>query len=121
MSDITQFMNTQSPLLIYDFFDMDLAMTMAMESPNGAWMKQFSSSTTSAAEKTLLVSQMATLPSDESVAAVCSVCMDGFDEEGSGKITRCGHMYHGNCIIEWLSQKDSCPICRCKISGDGEN
>ncbi|GFS43928.1 hypothetical protein Acr_00g0087790 [Actinidia rufa] len=30
----------------------------------------------------------------------------------------CGHVYHANCIATWLSLHDSCPLCRCKISGN---
>ncbi|XLS85584.1 hypothetical protein HN51_035750 [Arachis hypogaea] len=43
---------------------------------------------------------------------VCSVCMEGF-EGGGNKRVPCGHVYHSECIILWLSRSNSsCPLCR---------
>ncbi len=29
----------------------------------------------------------------------------------------CGHRFHGeSCILEWLKTKDSCPVCRRKLT-----
>ncbi|XP_047331836.1 E3 ubiquitin-protein ligase RING1-like [Impatiens glandulifera] len=105
--------------LVYDFFDLDLAITMALESPNGQWIKQFQSPTaTSAEETTLLVSQMPTLSADQLTAtnSLCTVCLEGF-EIADAKRFNCGHVYHADCITEWLLLHDSCPLCRCDISG----
>ncbi|MED6168098.1 hypothetical protein PIB30_009060 [Stylosanthes scabra] len=43
---------------------------------------------------------------------VCSVCMEGF-QGGGNKRVPCGHVYHSECIILWLSRSNSsCPLCR---------
>jgi len=27
----------------------------------------------------------------------------------------CEHMFHSDCIIEWLMRSLTCPICRCEV------
>ena len=44
---------------------------------------------------------------------ICSICLQVMNSENRiAMIKRCGHTYHLNCIEEWLSLKDMCPICR---------
>ena len=40
----------------------------------------------------------------------CIICTDKFD----GFIAKlvCNHIFHEKCILEWFSNKISCPICR---------
>ncbi|KAI4333115.1 hypothetical protein L6164_017960 [Bauhinia variegata] len=42
----------------------------------------------------------------------CSICLEDF-KVGS-QVTRmpCLHLYHRNCIVDWLRQTNSCPLCR---------
>ncbi|CAH8290213.1 unnamed protein product [Schistosoma turkestanicum] len=30
----------------------------------------------------------------------------------TAKITRCGHLYHSECLIQWMKHKLTCPICQ---------
>ncbi|KAJ9670721.1 hypothetical protein PVL29_026945 [Vitis rotundifolia] len=42
----------------------------------------------------------------------CCICQEEYaDDEDVGKLD-CGHEYHVACIKEWLSKKNSCPICK---------
>ncbi|XP_009612513.1 uncharacterized protein [Nicotiana tomentosiformis] len=42
----------------------------------------------------------------------CCICLDEYwDGEELAKID-CGHVYHINCIKEWIKSENSCPICR---------
>jgi hypothetical protein len=45
----------------------------------------------------------------------CGICMEAF-EEGYDYITPLAcdarHFYHSDCIEEWLTQKNECPLCR---------
>ncbi|KAJ9167930.1 hypothetical protein P3X46_019518 [Hevea brasiliensis] len=49
---------------------------------------------------------------------VCMVCMEGFESSIGGKRVPCGHVYHSVCISSWLSHSNSCPLCRCNITGE---
>ncbi|XP_028751425.1 E3 ubiquitin-protein ligase RNF181-like [Neltuma alba] len=68
---------------------------------------------------------VATLPAVQHMDgdAVCSVCMQGFDQrsnldsdDGNKQIQiPCGHVYHSGCIAAWISRSNSCPLCRSHI------
>ncbi|QDS69745.1 hypothetical protein FKW77_010099 [Venturia effusa] len=47
----------------------------------------------------------------------CLVCLSDFeDKEEARKLVRCGHLFHKECIDQWLTEgRNSCPLCR----GDG--
>lgn len=42
----------------------------------------------------------------------CTICQEEYEaEDEMGKLD-CGHFYHTRCIKQWLSQKNSCPVCK---------
>lgn len=51
----------------------------------------------------------------------CSICSENFCNKNSKNncVTACGHIYHNECITQWLQQayngKTSCPDCRSLI------
>lgn len=43
----------------------------------------------------------------------CAICLEKYmsgDEVSSSR--QCCHMFHKECITEWLLRKDCCPYCR---------
>ncbi|CAJ2668340.1 unnamed protein product [Trifolium pratense] len=45
----------------------------------------------------------------------CSICMDEFDHIiGTSDIINmpCNHVFHQQCIVEWLQTSRTCPLCR---------
>eukprot|EP00035_Acanthoeca_spectabilis_P003971 m.97292 g.97292 ORF g.97292 m.97292 type:complete len:262 (+) comp12392_c0_seq2:222-1007(+) len=50
---------------------------------------------------------------DDSAAAgsECPVCIEVFGEEDPYRRLPCGHMFHAECIDEWLSKNVTCPMC----------
>jgi len=44
--------------------------------------------------------------------AACSICLDEFQPESICHELYCFHIFHENCIEEWLAKHDSCPDCR---------
>jgi len=48
----------------------------------------------------------------------CSICLNDFEKEDDISVTKCSHVFHNNCIIEWGKYKATdetkteCPICR---------
>jgi E3 ubiquitin-protein ligase RNF115/126 len=50
----------------------------------------------------------------------CAVCKD---ELAAGEIAvrlRCKHLYHPECIIQWLKTQGSCPVCRAELPKENE-
>lgn len=66
-----------------------------------------------------LVSDM---PTVHYATGSCSICMESFwTSEGTSAASTqvsCGHVYHHNCITDWLLNGNSyyCPLCRRQIS-----
>ncbi|GMJ15682.1 hypothetical protein like AT4G05350 [Hibiscus trionum] len=52
----------------------------------------------------------------------CSICMESLSPSEGAVASRrvsCGHVYHRDCITDWLlnGNSNSCPLCRREISG----
>jgi hypothetical protein len=45
----------------------------------------------------------------------CSICLDGLDE-GLTVTAPCGHHFHRDCLMSWLGEAPSCPLCKRHIS-----
>jgi hypothetical protein len=41
----------------------------------------------------------------------CPICMEDF-QKTDVFVTRCGHQFHGTCMIRHMKQYDNCPMCR---------
>ena len=41
----------------------------------------------------------------------CPICMEDF-QKTDVFVTRCGHQFHGTCMIRHIKQHDTCPMCR---------
>ena len=42
----------------------------------------------------------------------CSICLDNFTNDKEIIILECKHVYHTDCIVQWLNKDISCPLCR---------
>lgn len=54
----------------------------------------------------------------EEESYVCAICKDGVNVGEFVKEMPCGHGYHGDCIVPWLSARNSCPVCRFELPTD---
>ena len=48
--------------------------------------------------------------------AECSICMDNVEIGSDVTVLPCEHWFHGDCVIAWLKERDTCPHCRKPIT-----
>jgi E3 ubiquitin-protein ligase RNF115/126 len=48
----------------------------------------------------------------------CSVCKDAFEVSQNVIYMPCKHLYHNECILPWLKERNSCPTCRYELPTD---
>jgi Ring finger domain len=49
---------------------------------------------------------------------VCSICLDGYKTGETicrSKMNECHHIFHQECIVEWMIDNDVCPLCRTNL------
>ncbi|XP_067098426.1 forkhead box protein N3-like [Osmerus mordax] len=47
----------------------------------------------------------------------CSVCKEDYSVGENVRQLPCNHLFHNDCIVPWLEQHDTCPVCRKSLSG----
>ncbi|UIZ26989.1 hypothetical protein KXD40_001802 [Peronospora effusa] len=51
-------------------------------------------------------------------SAECTVCKDFFAVDDEVHRLPCEHSFHPDCILPWLKQHNSCPLCRFELPTD---
>lgn len=88
-------------------FDLEMALSMTTMEENYIQTKLFEA-------KTLNQNQLSEMPMVEAVGD-CIICMEDFEPGVGGKKVPCGHVFHSSCIAQWLSDHNSCPLCRSTV------
>lgn len=52
--------------------------------------------------------------------AECSICMDNVELGSDVTELPCSHWFHGDCVVAWLKEHDTCPHCRKPITNPDE-
>lgn len=52
----------------------------------------------------------------EFLLGVCEICLSDYEQErqtiSGSPNPKCTHVFHTDCILEWLETKQTCPCCR---------
>jgi hypothetical protein len=57
------------------------------------------------------------------MCSTCSICIDEFEEgEKLRLLPRCGHAFHTECILPWLTERQGCcPLCKTSVLEEADN
>ncbi|KAK4130787.1 hypothetical protein BT67DRAFT_452237 [Trichocladium antarcticum] len=53
--------------------------------------------------------------------AECTICIDEINKGDEVVVLPCKHWYHGECVVLWLKEHNTCPICRKAIEAGINN
>ena len=51
----------------------------------------------------------------------CVICLEDFKNGDNATVLPCIHLFHTDCIKNWLKTQNCCPICKFKLTGENLN
>ncbi|XP_038060201.1 E3 ubiquitin-protein ligase RNF181-like isoform X2 [Patiria miniata] len=51
----------------------------------------------------------------------CPICLVDYNAGEQCKVLPCKHDFHPRCILPWLAQTNTCPVCRHELPTDDED
>lgn len=69
------------------------------------------------------IARLARKPLDEEMLGPelkgeCTICIDDMGVGDMATVLPCRHWFHDECVVLWLKEHNTCPICRAAIDGD---
>ncbi|XP_035453253.2 E3 ubiquitin-protein ligase TRAIP [Spodoptera frugiperda] len=47
---------------------------------------------------------------------LCTICSDLVNQAENIFVTKCGHIFHHHCLVQWIERSKTCPQCRNKVT-----
>ncbi|XP_075984562.1 uncharacterized protein LOC142982107 [Anticarsia gemmatalis] len=47
---------------------------------------------------------------------LCTICSDLINQAENIYVTKCGHIFHHHCLVQWTERSKTCPQCRNKVT-----
>ncbi|KAI3393216.1 hypothetical protein diail_4543 [Diaporthe ilicicola] len=103
---------------VYTQEGLDRIITQLMEAnPQSNAAPPASESAIEKLEKKKLDRQMM----GDSAKVECTICIDEMHLGDEVTVLPCKHWFHGECVVLWLKEHNTCPICRAPIEQRGGN
>ena len=103
---------------VYTQEGLDRIITQLMESnPQSNAAPPASESAIAKLEKKSLDREMM----GDSPKVECTICIDEMHLGDEVTVLPCKHWFHGECVVLWLKEHNTCPICRTPMEKRGEN
>lgn len=58
----------------------------------------------------------ADIQSNEDESFECTICISPVDDGDQVGVTVCGHIFHSECLKQWVARKNQCPLCKAAIA-----
>lgn len=60
---------------------------------------------------------------DDDLSHICPICFELIDDNVNLRVRTlsCGHIFHNQCLEEWLNNNNTCPSCRQELSFEEQN
>ncbi|KAK1385513.1 putative E3 ubiquitin-protein ligase RHA4A [Heracleum sosnowskyi] len=109
-------------MLLYMFYLRKQASPFSQRQPTFTRAPSLSSFVIPVLEVSLkedLKDKLPTIVFDEKLKArdsLCCVCLGEFEmKEELIQVPSCNHIFHSDCICNWLCSSTTCPLCRCSV------
>ena len=59
-------------------------------------------------------------PNDPKMKEGCVICMEDFADNSEKRVAElhCKHIFHEECLKEWVKKNTTCPTCRAPIKNE---
>eukprot|EP00347_Sterkiella_histriomuscorum_P012527 403368233 len=58
--------------------------------------------------------------SEEVETPLCTICQENLPIGEKAMIIPCGHIFHPDCVLPWLKDHNTCPVCRYELPSDAQ-
>ncbi|CAN8241140.1 unnamed protein product [Cochlearia groenlandica] len=66
-----------------------------------------------------LTPQRFTEEEEEDVMETCAICLQ--EDQDLTELPNCSHVFHDECIMEWVCRSNTCPLCRVVVDDEEDD